>query len=88
MFAVLDTTEMGSPIRHTRGSVAMLVDLLRYFAGIARAVEGTTNTASDPALFACTVKEPVGVCGAIIPWNGPLWASVLKRLPKWPTLLP
>ncbi|EIZ77884.1 aldehyde dehydrogenase [Novosphingobium sp. Rr 2-17] len=80
-FARTDTLEMGSPIRHTRGSVAMLVDLLRYFAGIARAIEGTTNTTSDPALFACTVKEPIGVCGAIIPWNGPLWASVLKLGP-------
>ncbi|MCW2392675.1 aldehyde dehydrogenase (NAD+) [Sphingobium sp. B1D7B] len=80
-FARLDTLEMGSPIRHTRGSVAMLVDLLRYFAGIARSIEGTTNAPSDPGLFACTVKEPVGVCGAIIPWNGPLWASVLKLGP-------
>lgn len=80
-FARTDTLEMGSPIRHTRGSVAMLVDLLRYFAGIARSIEGTTNAASDPALFACTVKEPVGVCGAIIPWNGPLWAAVLKLGP-------
>jgi aldehyde dehydrogenase (NAD+) len=80
-FARLDTMEMGSSIRHTRGSVALLVDLLRYFAGIARAVEGTTNTPSDPGTFACTVKEPVGVCGAIIPWNGPLWASVLKLGP-------
>ncbi|SFG00380.1 aldehyde dehydrogenase (acceptor) [Novosphingobium sp. CF614] len=80
-FARLDTMEMGSPIRHTRGSVVLLVDLLRYFAGIARSIEGTTNAPSDPALFACTVKEPVGVCGAIIPWNGPLWASVLKLGP-------
>jgi aldehyde dehydrogenase (NAD+) len=80
-FARLDTIEMGAPIRHTRGSVAMLIDLLRYYAGVARTIEGTTNTPSDPSLFACTVKEPVGVCGAIIPWNGPLWAAVLKLGP-------
>ncbi|WP_260928924.1 aldehyde dehydrogenase family protein [Novosphingobium sp. 9] len=80
-FARLDTTEMGSPIRHTRGSVALLVDLLRYYAGIARSIEGSVPAPSDPALFVATVKEPVGVCGAIIPWNGPLWASVLKLGP-------
>ncbi len=80
-FARLDTMEMGSPIRHTRGSVAMLVDLLRYFAGIARTIEGSTNTPNNSALFACTVKTPIGVCGAIIPWNGPLWASILKLGP-------
>jgi len=80
-FARLDTLEMGSPIRHTRGSVAMLVDLLRYYAGIARSIEGQTQAPSDTGLFTCTVKEPVGVCGAIIPWNGPLWATVLKLGP-------
>ncbi|NKJ44416.1 aldehyde dehydrogenase family protein [Novosphingobium sp. SG720] len=80
-FALLDTLDMGSPIRHTRGSVAMLTDLLRYYAGMARGIEGVTATPSNPAMFACTVKEPVGVCAAIIPWNGPLWASILKLGP-------
>lgn len=79
--AMLDTLDMGSPIRHTRGSVAMLTDLLRYYAGMARGIEGITATPSNPALFACTVREPVGVCAAIIPWNGPLWASILKLGP-------
>jgi aldehyde dehydrogenase (NAD+) len=79
-FALLDTLDMGSPIRHTRGSVAMLTDLLRYYAGMARGIE-VTATPSNPAMFACTVKEPVGVCAAIIPWNGPLWASILKLGP-------
>ncbi|WP_066552396.1 aldehyde dehydrogenase family protein [Croceicoccus bisphenolivorans] len=80
-FALLDTIDMGSPIRHTRGSVAMLVDLLRYYAGMARGIEGVTANPSAADMFACTVKEPVGVCGAIIPWNGPLWASILKLGP-------
>lgn len=80
-FARIDTLEMGSPIRHTRGSVALLVDLLRYYAGMARGIEGLTAQTSDPDMFACTLREPVGVCGAIIPWNGPLWPSVLKLGP-------
>jgi aldehyde dehydrogenase (NAD+) len=77
-FALLDTLDMGKPIRFTRGSVPLLVDLLRYFAGAARGIHGETPQTSIPGMFAATVKEPVGVCGAIIPWNGPLWASVLK----------
>ncbi|RZF63273.1 aldehyde dehydrogenase family protein [Sphingomonas populi] len=81
IFATLDTLDMGAPIRRTRGGVAMLVDLLRYYAGMARSIQGETATPSDPAMFACTVREPVGVCGAIIPWNGPLWATVLKLGP-------
>jgi aldehyde dehydrogenase (NAD+) len=76
--ALLDTLDMGSPIRHTRGSVGLLVDLLRYYAGMARAIHGETAQTSIPGMFACTLKEPVGVVGAITPWNGPLWAAVLK----------
>lgn len=77
-FALLDTLDMGKPIRFTRGSMPLLTSLLRYFAGMARAIHGDTPQPSIPGMFAATVKEPVGVCGAIIPWNGPLWASVLK----------
>jgi aldehyde dehydrogenase (NAD+) len=69
---------MGKPIRFTRGSIPLLIGLLRYFAGMARAIHGETPQPSIAGMFAATVKEPVGVCGAIIPWNGPLWASVLK----------
>jgi aldehyde dehydrogenase (NAD+) len=80
-FALLDTLDMGSPIRHTRGSVGLLAGVLRYNAGMARALHGETLHPSVPDMFAATVKEPVGVCGAIIPWNGPLWATVLKVAP-------
>jgi len=61
--------------------VRLLVSVLRYNAGMARAIHGETLVPSIPDMFAATVKEPVGVCGAIIPWNGPLWASVLKVAP-------
>jgi aldehyde dehydrogenase (NAD+) len=47
-FALLDTLDMGSPIRHTRGSVAMDRPV-RYYAGMARGIEGVTATPSDPA---------------------------------------
>jgi aldehyde dehydrogenase (NAD+) len=76
--ALLDTLDMGAPIRHTRGSGAFLISLLRYYAGMARGLHGETLTPSIPGMFACTLREPVGVVGAITPWNGPLWAAVLK----------
>ena len=77
-FARLDTLDMGGPIRRTRGAIGLLTGVLRYFAGQALAIHGATPQPSIPDMFVATVKEPVGVCGAIIPWNGPLWASVLK----------
>jgi aldehyde dehydrogenase (NAD+) len=80
-FALLDTLDMGSPIRRTRGAIGLLVGVLRYFAGLARDIHGTTPQPSMADMFVATMKEPVGVCGAIIPWNGPLWATVLKTAP-------
>jgi aldehyde dehydrogenase (NAD+) len=77
-FALLDTLDMGAPIRHTRGSAAFMVSLLRFYAGMARGLRGETLTPSIAGMFACTLREPVGVVGAITPWNGPLWAAVLK----------
>jgi len=77
--SLLDTLDMGAPIRHTRGSKRHLVGLLRYFAGMATALYGQTVEPSlATGMFACTVKEAVGVVGAIIPWNGPLMAAIWK----------
>jgi aldehyde dehydrogenase (NAD+) len=77
-FARLDTLDMGGPIRRTRGAIGLLTGVLRYFAGQALSIQGTTPQPSAAGMFVATLKEPVGVCGAVIPWNGPLWASVLK----------
>lgn len=63
--------------------MAMAADFLRYMAGWATKIEGTTHDVSIPFLptakfFAFTRKEPVGVVGAIIPWNFPLLMAVWK----------
>jgi len=80
-FARLDTLDMGMPLWRTRGAVRMLIDLLRFFAGRTRSINGETLNPSNSQLFACTLREPVGVCGAIIPWNSPAWSAVLKLAP-------
>ncbi|QHI97646.1 aldehyde dehydrogenase family protein [Xylophilus rhododendri] len=80
--AWLDSLDMGAPIRHTRGSRRHLVGLLRFFAGQATALYGqTAQTSVNGSMFAATLKEPVGVVGSIIPWNGPLWACIFKTAP-------
>lgn len=54
-------------------------DLLRYMAGWATKIRGNTTTTSLPGeFFACTLKEPVGVVAAIVPWNWPLNMAVWK----------
>ncbi|MBR1154879.1 aldehyde dehydrogenase family protein [Bradyrhizobium sp. JYMT SZCCT0428] len=75
----LDTLDMGAPISRTRGTRLRVLGMLRYYAGQATALHGETIENSLPGeIFSYTLKEPVGVVGAIIPWNSPLTASVWK----------
>src|SRR5499433_1515846 len=75
----LDTLDMGAPISRTRGTRLRVLGMLRYYAGQATAIHGETIPNSLPGeIFSYTLKEPVGVVGAIIPWNGPLAATVWK----------
>ncbi len=77
--AWLDTLDMGAPISRTRGSRQRALGMLRYYAGQATAIHGETIENSLPGdIVSYTLKEPVGVVGAIIPWNGPLTATIWK----------
>ncbi len=77
--AALDTLDMGGPISRTRGSRRRVLGMLRYYAGQATAIYGETIENSLPGEYVSfTLKEPVGVVGAIIPWNGPLGATIWK----------
>ncbi|MEP9378676.1 aldehyde dehydrogenase family protein [Aquabacter sp. CN5-332] len=80
--ALLDTLDMGGPISRTRLGRKRMVGLLRFYAGHATALHGETIPNSVPGeVFSYTLREPVGVVGAIIPWNAPLGMSVLKAGP-------
>lgn len=81
--ALLDVLEMGRPITPAMGLRSMVVRAIRHFAGLATAIHGETIENSFPAadLFSYTIKEPVGVVGAIIPWNGPLFSAAWKIAP-------
>src|SRR5262250_3173043 len=77
--ALLDTLDMGAPITRMRGMRRRAVGMLRYYAGMATSIHGETIDNSLPGeIFSYTLKEPVGIVGAIIPWNGPLGASIWK----------
>jgi aldehyde dehydrogenase (NAD+) len=80
--ALLDTLDMGGPISRTLLGRRRGVGLLRYYAGLATAIQGDTipNSAAGD-IFSCTLKEPVGVVGAINPWNGPIGLAIWKLCP-------
>src|SRR6202521_433660 len=84
--SMLDTLDMGAPISRTRATRLRVLGMLRYYAGQATALHGETIENSLPGdIFSYTLKEPVGVVGAIIPWNGPLGASIWKIGPALAT---
>ncbi len=84
--ALLDTLDMGAPISRTRANRLRALGMLRYYAGQATAIHGETIENSLPGDYVSfTLKEPVGVVGAIIPWNGPLTATIWKIGPALAT---
>jgi phenylacetaldehyde dehydrogenase len=89
--AEIETLDNGKPLAMSqRVDVPSAIDFLRYCAGWATKIEGTTVDVSVPALrksefFAYTRREPVGVVGAIIPWNFPLLMAVWKVGPALAT---
>ena len=83
---MLDTLDMGAPISRTRGNAAPRARHAALLRRQATALHGETIENSLPGeIFSYTLKEPVGVVGAIIPWNGPLGAAVWKIGPALAT---
>ncbi|MCL4496234.1 MAG: aldehyde dehydrogenase family protein, partial [Firmicutes bacterium] len=77
--AELDSLDMGMPIRASRyGTVPLAIDHVRYMAGWATKITGESIGVSAGNYLNYTLKEPVGVVGAIIPWNFPLLMAVWK----------
>ena len=85
-FALLDTLDMGMPISRSSAGRQRVVGMIRFYAGLATAIHGQTIENSIPGSFlAYTLKEPVGVIGTIIPWNGPLSQAIWKVAPALAT---
>jgi len=80
--AELETRDQGQPIGIARQvSVAAAAEHFRYYAGWVTKIAGETNPLSFPGTFNYTVREPVGVCGLIVPWNFPLMITAWKLAP-------
>jgi aldehyde dehydrogenase (NAD+) len=85
---LLEVLDMGSPIGRPRKptSLAWEAEVLRYFAGWATKIGGETIPNNLPgAVFSYTLKEPVGVVVAIVPWNRPVSNAIWKIAPALAT---
>jgi len=75
------TREMGKVLKETRGDVQEAVDTAYYMAGEGRRLFGPTTPSELPNKFAMAVRNPIGVCGMIAPWNFPMAIPSWKLLP-------
>jgi aldehyde dehydrogenase (NAD+) len=81
--ALLDTLDLGAPISRTTLGRKRAGALLRYYGGLATSTHGETIDSSFMPYesLTYTLKEPVGVVGAINPWNGPIGMAIWKLCP-------
>ncbi|MBN8659666.1 MAG: aldehyde dehydrogenase family protein [Candidatus Obscuribacter phosphatis] len=78
--AELETLNGGKPLRETRYDIADSANCFRYYAGLITKPTGTTVDVPAPSVTSI-VREPIGVCGQIIPWNYPLLMAAWKLAP-------
>lgn len=81
-FAQIETLDNGKPLTVARrDDVGATVRCFRYYAGWPTKIEGRTVPISKHDMFAYTLRQPVGVCAQIIPWNYPLMMAAWKLAP-------
>lgn len=78
--AVLETLDMGAPLDLTQSWVRFAAQTFRYYAGWPTKISGL-SVPSSPDRLITTVREPLGVCGLINPWNAPLSQAATKIAP-------
>ncbi len=75
------TREMGKVLAETRGDVQEAIDMTYYMAGEGRRLFGRTTPSELPNKFAMSVRQSIGVCGMITPWNFPMAIPSWKMMP-------
>ena len=78
--AQLEAVDSGKPLQLASGEMWAAAEAFKYFAGWPTKIFGETNP-TENNMFVYTLREPVGVCGGIIPWNFPLIMASWKVAP-------
>jgi acyl-CoA reductase-like NAD-dependent aldehyde dehydrogenase len=79
--ALLEVRDNGKTLATAKGELSAIVDCFEFYAGAATKNYGDSLPAPMPGYAAYTVREPVGVVGAIVPWNFPLLLASWKVAP-------
>lgn len=75
-----ESRNVGKPIRESRDEVDLAADCFEYYAGTTNKIGGQTIPGGAPGVL-MSFREPVGVCGVIVPWNFPIAITSWKVAP-------
>ena len=78
--ATLESRNVGKPIRDSRDEVALAADCFEFYGGATNKIAGQTIPAAAPGVL-LSFREPIGVCGIIVPWNFPIAIASWKSAP-------
>lgn len=78
--AQLESRNVGKPIRDSREEVGLAANCFEYYAGATNKISGQTIPGAAPGVL-MTFREPIGVCGVIVPWNFPIAITSWKVAP-------
>ena len=77
----IETTDTGKIIRETRGQAIYVAEFWQYYAGLADKIEGSTLPIDKPDMLVMTLREPIGVVAAVVPWNSQIFLTAVKLGP-------
>ncbi|HHY65754.1 MAG TPA: aldehyde dehydrogenase family protein, partial [Alicyclobacillus sp.] len=81
-YAELETRQTGKPLKLSAYSdIPAAIDNIRFFAGLARHIEGKATGEYLPGYTSAIRRDPVGVVASIAPWNYPLLMAIWKLMP-------
>ncbi|MDP9195085.1 MAG: aldehyde dehydrogenase family protein [Acidobacteriota bacterium] len=79
--ATLESRNVGKPITESRDEVGLAANVFEYYAGTTNKIGGQTIPGAAPGVL-MSFREPLGVCGIIVPWNFPIAITSWKSAPS------
>ena len=77
----VETIDTGKMLKETRWQAKYIAEFFHYYAGAADKVMGQTLPIDKPDMWAMTMREPLGVVAAVVPWNSQLFLAAVKIAP-------
>ena len=74
----VETIDTGKMLKETRWQAKYIAEFFQFYAGAADKVMGSTLPIDKPDMLAMTLREPIGVVAAVVPWNSQLFLSAVK----------